>query len=343
MKTLFSILKTSFLTISAIIGAGFITGRELVGYFGVENFEIYSLVSALLFFGGFYLIFSLGRAENSYNELHEKMLKNTGGKLMSTAVIISAFVSLCSLFSAMDSLTKSLGFFGGFPFLSIVAILVVSNTSKYGIKGLEKINSVLVPVILFALVLALAFKGDFKLEFNVEFDGIKSTKTLLFVTMNIFINLPVIFSSARGKSKKTLLFSAIISALILSLLTFFMLGAIAVGGEKTGSADMPLLSAVGGGYAMLFAVALFTALASSVTTAYYPLYEVAVKLDGKRGVIVMGIVSFAFSRLGLKTIVDYVYPIIGGFGLIYVIICLVYVTRKNISIKGQKKADNKIK
>ena len=57
----------------------------------------------------------------------------------------------------------------------------------------------------------------------------------------------------------------------------------------------------------------------------------------------MGIVSFAFSRLGLKTIVDYVYPIIGGFGLIYVIICLVYVTRKNISIKGQKKADNKTK
>jgi len=343
VKTLFSILKTSFLTVSAIIGAGFITGRELVGYFGIENFEVYSLVSALLFFGSFYLVYSLGRRENSYNELHEKMLKNRGGKVMSVAVIISAFVSLCSLFSAMDSLTKSLGFFGGFPLLSIVAILVVSNTSKYGINGLEKINSVLVPIVLFAVLLALAFKGDFKFTFEGEFSGVKSTKTVLFVTMNIFINLPVIFSSAKGKSKKTLLISAIISALILSLLTFFMLGAIAVGGEQTGQADMPLLSAVGGGYATLFAVALFTALASSVTTAYYPLYEVAKKLDDKRGVVMLGIISFAFSRLGLKTIVDYVYPIIGCFGLIYVVICLIYVVRKNISIKGKKKADNKIK
>ena len=343
METLFLVLKTSFLTISAVVGAGFITGRELVGYFGVKNFEIYSLVTALLFFGCFYLVYTLGRRENSYNELHEKMLKNTGGKLMSGGIIISAFVSLCSLFSAMDSLTKSLGFFGGFPFLSIVSILVVSNTSKYGIKGLEKINSLLVPIVLLAVIFALAFKGDFKFEFDVKFDGIKGAKTVLFVTMNIFINMPVIFSTAKGKSKQTLLFSAILSAVILALLTFFMLGAIAVGGEKTGQADMPLLSAVGGGYAMLFAVALFTALASSVTTAYYPLYEVAKKIDKKRGVVALGVVSFAFSRLGLKTIVDYVYPIIGGFGLIYVIICLVYVIRKNISIKGQKKADNKIK
>ena len=347
MKTLFDILKATFLTVSAIIGAGFITGRELVGYFGVQNFEVYSIFSGVLFFGCFLLIYSFGRAHNSYDNFNEKMLGKKGGKIMSTGVLISAFISLCSLFAAMDSLTESLGFFGKVPVFSIFMIVLVSFTSKHGVKGLEKINLVLVPVVLSAVVSALIFKGDFKFDFAFNFSALKGGKTVLYVTMNAFINLPIIFSATRGKNKKTVVGSAILSAIILSGLTFFMLGAIAFNGSGAKDADMPLLHAVGKGYSFVFGVALFTALISSVTTAYYPLYEFAVKTDGKRGIIILDIFAFAFSRIGLKNIVDYVYPVIGVFGLIYIIACIVYalkVRKNNKKISGIKKRfieDNK--
>ena len=48
MKTLFNVLSTVFLMLGAIIGAGFISGAELVGFFGTENFVVLAIVSTVL-------------------------------------------------------------------------------------------------------------------------------------------------------------------------------------------------------------------------------------------------------------------------------------------------------
>ena len=335
MKTLFNILNTVFLTVSAVIGAGFITGRELIGYFGAQGFGIYTLISIALFSVSFLFIYKMNCLADGYQSLNAKLLGERGGKSVNAVVFVCAFISLCSLLASVDAIAKKFNLFGGFPVLSLSLITIVSFTSKYGVKGLEKINALAVPLLLVAIVFTLFCKGDFNFSFTGGGVAEKSIKTILFVGMNGFINLPVIFVSGRNRTQKELVISAIISGVILGLLTFFLLGAIANSNDAV-KADIPLLFAIGEKYAFFFAVALFTAMVSSITTAYYPLYEIVKDKKPPIGIIALSVSAFLFSRLGISFIVDNVYPLIGVVGVIYFIVIAIKLS----SIKRLAKADN---
>lgn len=320
MKFFYQTLSVVSVAVGSIVGAGFISGRELVSFFGTESFILPLCLSFVILSLCFMLLFSFGRTSNGLVDLNSKLLKTPAP--FNIAVLISSFISVCGIFAGLDAVyTLNIGQVE-IPVLSIGVIVLVSFTSAYGISGVEKASLILIPLLIFAVFFLIFKKGSFSFGNTKELGGISFFKILLYSFMNCFINLPAIIDVAKGKGKNSLKVSAIVSSVLLSLMALFILSTIS--SAKTESAQMPLYEALGGVYSGLFATVLLSALITSALSAYYPLYSFAKRKWKVKGIIILAVCCFLFSRIGLKNIVNYAYPVIGGFGAVYLGICLVY-------------------
>ncbi len=333
MKTLVDILSTVFLIVGVCVGAGFITGRELVSFFGTENFIPPLIIFGVTFCAFLFAVVSVAKNKPSLGVLNSQMLSRP--KLFDASVTASCFLSVSAMLSAIDALTVSINP-TGFPIYSLLAILLLNPLSRNGIRGVKVVNAVLIPLILVSLNAVILLNGRLILPTAkpVEINGVG--KALLYSTMNIFVNLPPIVDGARAKSKPKLLAVCVISSLILVAQAVLVLGAIKGYGVDLSSFPTPFISAIDGKYSVIFSVFCLLCIFTSLTSAYYPLYE-KVKCKSKRyGGIILAIFCFAFSRIGVKNIIDYAYPLIGALGGVYVINCIIYGLKNNEKTKRTK-------
>jgi hypothetical protein len=139
--------------------------------------------------------------------------------------------------------------------------------------------------------------------------------------------------SSKNKNIKTLIASAISVAILIGVQLIIILGALR--GTNYLGESMPLLVALNtGGFSATYFFSLLFGTVSSAFSAYYPVYEFAKKKGGRFGTAVSGMGVMIISRLGLESIVKYLYPLVALFGVLYFIslIC---------SIKFNVNADNK--
>ena len=341
MKSLSGILGTVFLCVGAVIGAGFISGRELLGFFGGEGFVPFVLLAGAGFFACFTLLFLLGREYPSADMLNAALMKKP--KSFGAAVLVASFVFLCTMLAGLDALGEAFGLPRHIPLLSAAGLAGVAFCSKNGLKGIEKINAVLVPVIIIA-VNVLIFTGcrlDFSGKPKSIFSG--TANAALYVFMNAFSNLPVLIGTARGKSRTTLKISAFVIAVILSLQALIILGAINGGGENAKNNQIPLLSVLGKGCAAVYAAVVLAAILSSLTSAFFPLYEYSAAKGGRKGVAVLCAAALLVSRAGMKGLVDYVYPPVGALGAVYVFKCAFFAIRRRRENRRKKHTANFIR
>lgn len=326
MKTLIEILGTVFLIVGAVIGAGFISGSELVSFFGADNFTFCVVLSGILFFICFYIVLISGSKSGSLYELNNVVLKN--GFLFDVAVRISCFLSVSVMLSAIDAVTVGINMFDGIPIYSLLSLFFVAFISRYGVKGARIANFVTVPIILFAVNFIVVMNGRVDISFGggIEIKGIG--KAFLYVTMNLFINLPSLADGSRGKSAAKIFTISLLSAVALAAESLLILGTVKGYGSDLSAYPMPFFTALGDGdYAIPFAVVCLVGIFTSLVAAYYPLREYAVgKLRGT-GEILLASACFFTSRLGIKNIIDYTYPVIGGFGAVYLIYCIRYLIK----------------
>lgn len=287
-----------------MVGAGFISGREIVAFFGTESFLPFITASFFLLAALFYLAYSG----------EEKAWLKQENKAFDVAAVISSFISACGVLAGLDFLFKTY-FACGFPVLSTLSLCVASAVAIKGVKGVEKFTLAAVPVIIVIIVYLIFNRGE--TDFSTgKVSVIKSgVKTLLYASMNFFVNLPALKDCAYRKSTKARVVSAVLSAFILCFLAAII--AAAIKAAATENYDAPLLFAVG--LAPVFSVALFFALETSLFSAYYPAFYLCEKKFGATGGVCVAIAAFTVSRLGVKGIIDGLYPVIGAFGTAYVI------------------------
>ena len=309
-----------------MVGAGFISGRELISFFGTEGFAPFVLFAGGLLLVCLLLLFSLGSEYGGADGLNRALMKNP--KPFGATVLIASFVFLSAMLAGLDALGEGFGLPGYLPLISSASIICVTFCSRYGLKGIEKINLALVPVVLI-IINALIINGV-KPDFSGKTPGLISgtCKAALYVFLNAFSNLPVILSTARYKSKKILFGAAALTAAIICFQALMILGAVNSGGKSAEYAQIPLLYVLENTSSAVYAAAVFAAILSSLSSAYYPLYVVAKEKMQKTGVVLLCISSLVFSRVGLKGIIDYVYPLLGGLGAIYILKCLLFKLKK---------------
>ena len=317
--------------LGAIIGAGFISGAELVGFFGTENFVVLAIVSTVLTAITLSFIFFVFKK----NENNPQTVENLFGekKFYEFSTCFASYVFTASMLAGLDSLWNSLGVLYGAPVFSVLAMLLISVFSRYDIKGLEKLNLVLMPIVLIVVNFLIFTNLSLNFETNYTVSIGQTMNVFLYVFMNAFISLPVMRASAKGKNRKCLFIASIIVSLIIGVEMLLILSA--VKGANVNNADMPLFVAINKkGFSYLFFISLFIGTFTSAFSAYYTAYVSSKSKGGSFGTVLSAIFTLILSRLGLHHIVKYLYPIIGGLGALFVIKSLV-------GIKKQSYADNK--
>jgi uncharacterized membrane protein YkvI len=319
VKTFFTILKTSFLIAGTIIGAGYISGAELIGFFGRENFLLPLLFATFLTAVVFIVAFSaskkLGREKKGLEDIFGSQ------KLYKASTCITSLIFTASMLAGVDAMLNSVFYLGAFQFGSIIVVILISIFSKYGVKGMERINLILMPLIIITIN-ALIFstqKISFTQPIKTSFGGI--TKGALYVFMNAFVCLPVMRETAENKSKKTLFAVSVIVAIIVGVQALIILTAINNSGVNA-KVDMPLYIALfNGGFNGLYFLSMVFCAITSAFSAYYPLYTYAKGKFNGFGVVVSAILTLILAKMGLDQIVRYAYPVVGGFGVLFFIRC----------------------
>ena len=313
-------LKISLSVIGSVVGAGFITGREILTFFSAYN---PIAVSLTLFACFFLLITFLLEVKNKKTEAALKK-GNFAVYFLSFFIISSMLGATDSLFFSVFKLPKSV------PLGSLMLICAATAVCFGGISKIEKANVVIVP---FMLVVAayIAFGRIFSRNFFVApfslcgvfgFSGIYGCFS--YCSMNVGLAQPF-FCKIKSENKNfSPVVTALSSAFCLSVLVFVYL--IALKNSVGESADIPILCLADSPLAKYLAAAsIFGGIITTQFSAEYPLVS-ALKKRKKGGLCIalLAVFSFVFSRLGFYVIVDVVYPAIGFISLVYYAVVIVF-------------------
>ena len=331
LKKSASDIKTAFVLFGTVVGAGFVSGAELVRFFPLRGYFHYVLLAGLLMYAGFFLLLKLGAKTGGY----EQTLRFVFGKFSSVFKIVISICSavICaSMLAGLDAvLCEGFGSELHFPVFSAAAVTLVFFLSGKGIGAVGIINLCLVPFI-FIFIARLAGGYENTATF---YGGNHPARCLilvfLYAGMNVFLAAPVVCDSgARGSGS----FSALLSAAAIGFCISVILSVIFRSGANALTASMPLLYAVGG-KGKTFSLICVCGILTTLFSSFYPLEGYIGKSRRTRLTrFIVCFVLFGFSRLGLKNIVAFAYPILGSAGLIFLFICA-------FRLLQEKKSDKK--
>lgn len=315
-------LQAAFVVIGSVVGAGFISGGELVRFFPSSNYLPYVYVAGVLFFIYFALLLICGKKFGGFEGTVATVFKRLAPAVRAV-FFACCFVISATMLAGIDSVFwQGFGIPKTIPVFSAAILVAVCFICRKGMNGIGKVNFVLVPCIIL-FVVALAFtkeRGEY--GFTVSDGPTGMALVMLYVSMNAFLAAPVICD--LGKEAPALPVS-LTASFFISLCAALILGIICREGANALKADMPLLYAVSGRGAALGKIFSLVCLFGIVTTlfsSYYPLHAALEKCKRRELFRILAcLAALALARVGLKGIIDTVYPVLGAFGLIFGAFC----------------------
>ena len=298
----------TFTILGAVIGAGFISGREIVTFF----YGYDPLISSALFAAGFTVVLFILFFDRSY-------INSKWFSFSKPLVYIGDLILAAGMLSALDNVYYELfPALYGYPALSIVSLIVSNVIVSEGVNGLKSANFFLTPLMIITIIILLAFskKSGYEFTGNVSYLFVAE-----YIGLNVFTS-SVLFSELNKKTNaKTATAAAVTASIILAALIFFILSAIA--STEHYSTDMPLLSLFSGNSIMkwIFSIVILFGIFTTLIASHYPLYSLVKTKKGNFFVqLLLSLTIFSISRLGFYNIVSNVYPIMGAVGIIYIVI-----------------------
>lgn len=306
-----------FLIFGTIVGSGFSSGKEIMVFFsrfGSLSY-LYIFLACVLFFVLFYFFLTCGQ------KVVDKIENN---KLTNGIVIFISLVFCASMFAGIESL------FSYFPktlYAVLVAVLLVVCVlvCLRGIRGLEKVNVVLMPTtfVVFLAVLIFCMKNSGGFEYSMQNSWAGILYGPLYVVLNTSMSGLVISKCGKDMTKKQAIFSSLFSSLLVFVL--LVLGNFVL--QKRADSffcDMPFLYLVGENPVMfildflVILVGCFTTLISLTFTLKSSFMQFF-KSDFFASVFAV-LLPFLISGLGFSQIVAHLYPlcsVIGVFILLF--------------------------
>ncbi len=304
-------LRLIALTVSAVVGAGFLTGVELVTFFGGKEIILPLVGSTALYaMFAFCALWLGGRYGGFYAFLRGKFQR------LYPAVFTSFFVAN---FCAAASLTASINAVLSTDFFlaQIAFLLGASAVSGRGVKVVSVLSLALTPLLLFFVV----FKSVGGLSFHGFWDDGAQNGWLVYAGYNGFLSFPILCEAGGSCTKRQSVPVSIAASAIIFALALLILGKISYEGANAYLSEAPFFTAVGGRvFPFVCAVGIFLSLSSCL----FSLFSATKCLKGyqKTAEAVMLTAVFALSRLGLSTIVSQFYPVFGVFGLLFLAFCI---------------------
>ncbi len=309
------IFRATFFIVGTSIGAGFISGAELVRFFRGEQFLFPVLLSSLVFMLLVFLFLRIGKRYGGYKGA-VRFLFRKAAPAIEVAVCLLSLIPAAGMLAGLDALLPDVS-----PLLSMAGIAVSALCIWRGTKGISLLNAVLVPALLL-FVWACGWR-NFSFRYPTENSVIfPYLGGIVYAGMNAFLALPVLMDA--GKDMKNTFPPALLSALCVAVSAVCILGKIYGEGAGALACETPFLYVMRN--AKIFFIAVALAILTSLVSALYPLLTVfdglkkrPIKYAAKGGAL---LAAFLMSRMGLSGIVNYFYPILGGVGLIFSAVCI---------------------
>jgi len=312
MKDFFwDVIKITLTITGSIIGAGFITGKEIVRFFG-GSFILPSVYCAFLVFSFFIYI------------LLSSSCKGKAGKIFSVLNFAANAVILSCMLSGLDYLGyELLGIPLKYKIISIISITVSTFIVSSGIRGLEKFNLVIVPLMIVSAIVIITSNAEFY-PIETTFDSVSEPyKIFLYAGLNLFLSAPVFADLGKGKDKKIRAVSGLLSGTLLAALILLII--LAVTGEGTLSSEMPVLAIFSESKILrgLYGAIVFLGIITTLLASHYCLIRKREKRRSVKQVIIINLGALALSVFGFGNIVDRIYPVLGAVGAVYLVMSAV--------------------
>lgn len=306
-------LRGICIIIGGAIGAGFISGAELIRFFHTQYFFFPVMLSALFFFLQCALFLWLGRTHGGYEGALNILFKRAAPAVRAV-IVLCAFIPCAGMLAGLDALLPALK-----PLLSLTGLLLSAAVLQRGTGGISFVNLLLVPILLGFVFMCgsgeKAFYYPLLPEGTTGFFG-----GALYAGMNAFLLAPVLLDAGRDVKNPVLLSAVAAAVIALSALT--ILGCVYREGAGALNAEMPFLYVMRG--EAVFSVAVALAVMTSLASSLYPLMQSCNRFKRRKKYAAKACVllaAFCISRLGFVGIISLLYPVLGGLGLLLSMFC----------------------
>ena len=264
----------AFSLFGAVVGAGFMTGAELVRFFPLRAAFAHAAVAAGLFAACFLLLFDAGRKCGGF----EGALRCCGcaAPVFRALLHFASFITCAAMLAGLDGAVRTgFGLRYALPVAALCALPAMFFVARRGMRGVAALSAALVPVM--AVVFA-ARAGDIPAGFtpsSPQSAFTSLTGVCLYAAMNCFLAAPLACDAGREGAGRG---GCIAAAALIGFCIAAALGAVARAG--TAGEEMPFLAAGGGGLA---AVACICAVLTTLFSSVYPLARAAEQYSAEKG------------------------------------------------------------
>ena len=340
MNNAVGVIVDYFLILSAIIGVGFASGKEIyVFFFDFGSKSVIGLIGFGLLY--IYLFFVVEYVKNklklnTYDEFNQKMFGKLC-KFSNIVLVINFSITSAGMLAGADYLFKT--FLGvGYRIPSIILTVLTFLLLLGGINKIKMVANIIIPLMIAVIVINSI--GNINPQ-NVNFEITKQNSLmalyfgLLFGVNNFVAALPVLFETKLKNKGKFLVILTICFIILLNILVF---------ATNNFSTDMPMfeLSAnISKWFYYIYFITIALALFSTLMICSYNTQSIFCK--NKRSIfvsIMIVLANFILSNLGYAFIVKYLYVVSGVFSGIYVIaliiMMIIRLIKSNIKNKTNK-------
>ena len=330
-----NINKVVMVIIGALIGAGFASGKEIYlffnkfGYLGIVGIVISGIMTSLII----YLVLNKIQQKNINN--YEEFLQEINPKhskinklfyiIVNSFMLISFFIMIAG-FSAYMKQNYELPIY----LSSTIFVLFCYFVFQKNLQGMMKINSYLVPFLLFCII----FLGIKNIPYLIESKMAIQVPTkqagflfssILYASYNSIILIPILVSMKQYSiSKKSNLLISGISGISIILLSFCIYGLLLKGQFFIQNLELPLLQITlefGKIFYYIYGfVIIFSIFTSAIATGYSFLENVSKNQKKyQRNLFIISICGIFIANIGFSNLVQTLYPLFGILGLLQMI------------------------
>lgn len=319
-----------FLMVGSIIGAGFASGRELSLFFAEFGYaSLYFLpIVFIMFYYAFKLFLSIGARKQFTNII--EINRETDSSIYFNISIIAIFLIYSSaMFSASVEILSQA--FINVPIILFYILLFVLTfmVLKCGLKGLFKINTVLIPLIILLLVVYSLY-SIFSPITDIPYQPISSHAYILplsiviYVMANILLSYFILVQAGKGLTQKEIQKASFIATSIICFVILICIICLITNGAVVIDASMPfvvLSLRLGEPFPLIFMIVLFIGVVTSLFSCIHTVSSASnFKSQNKnKTALICCSAVLLISLFGFQKIVNYCYPLIGFFGVVLIV------------------------
>lgn len=332
-----NVIKIVMVIIGTLIGAGFASGREIYLFFlkfgklGFLGIIISSILTGIIIYKTLKII----KEKNikNYNDLLENINTNIKYKKINffiknivTIFLLISFYIMVAGFGAYIKQIYNIDIYVS----TTIFVLICYLFFRKSLKGMMKINEILIPFLLF-FILYLGIKNlPYLMESKMIFlENIESRgwfiNSILYASYNSIILIPVLVTMNKylidNKQIKNI---SIISASVIIILSFSIFTLLLKGFFYIKDLELPLIQIsldFGKIFSYIYGFVIIASIITSAISAGYSFLENVSKnkKEYNRNLILICVSSILVSSIGFSKLVELLYPLFGFLGILQIV------------------------